>query len=618
MLWPTSCLITLTGRRASNLIDDRTRVFSGRSAGRADQGFIVRFIHKISGCFLIRLPWIAIILLFSVLSASARDKPGSRRVSSTDAPLTTYQLTVEMSYRTASFTGREEVSFANETREAIDSVSFYLYPNIGLEEESKPRLVIHRVTVSGRDAPFSFQSRGFILRVVLPNKVGPGERSRVTIDFSATIPSVQPDETSLLAHFLDEINDAIGEERAENPSREIFFAANDAILLGYFFPMLATREVRDSDRMPASGVKSAICSEVANYDVRVVVEAGITVIGSGRAVKRDRLQESEAGSGSQQVVEFQARKLRGFALIFGEQLKSVDRVVQGTAVTSYFRAGSERLGVRMLELATRAVDTFGRTFGPYASQTLQVIELPLPASFSGIDLPGIVVLSHAYFVDFDSPQPHLPGIVRAQSDVIKAALEFTLAHEIAHQWWGGIVGSDPRRDPFLDESLAQFSAIYLYETTEGSEIAEKVIEQQVRGTYFTYRMFGGLDTEVERPLRDFRSRLQYAAITQAKGAFFLIAMRRQLGDERFFSALRSYCEEHRYSISSAEKLRVALLNVAEDPRALRVTMRRWLNEKHGDEDIGNPGITVFPQANTGMRKLGRIFVWIGRAAARPF
>ena len=523
-----------------------------------------------------------------------------------------------MNYRTASFTGREEVSFANETREVIDSVSFYLYPNIGLEDENKPRLVINRVVMSGREVPFSFQSRGFVLRVALPNKIGPGERSRVAIDFSAAIPAVQQDETSLLAHFLDEINDAIGEERADNPSREIFFAADDAILLGYFFPMLATREVRDSDRMPASGVKSAICSEVAGYEVRVIVEDGITVIGSGRAVRRNGLSESEGGSGNQQVVEFHGNRLRGFALIFGKQLKSVERVVEGTQVTSYFRAGSERLGLRMLELATRAMDTFGRTFGPYGSPTLHLVELPLPASFSGIDLPGIVVLSHAYFVDFDSPQPHLPGIVRAQADVIKAALEFTLAHEIAHQWWGGIVGSDPRRDPFLDESLAQFSAIYLYEMAEGPEIAEKVIEQQVRGTYFTYRMFGGLDTEVERPLRDFRSRLQYAAITQAKGAFFLIAMRRQLGDERFFSALRSYCDEHRYSISSAEKLRVALLNAADDPRALRVTMRRWLNDKHGDEDIGNPGITLFPQANTGMRKLGRIFVWIGRAAARPF
>jgi hypothetical protein len=81
------------------------------------------------------LPWIAVILLFSVLCGSAREKPGSRRVSNADTPLTSYKLTVEMNYRTASFTGREEVSFANETREVIDSVSFYLYPNIGLEDE---------------------------------------------------------------------------------------------------------------------------------------------------------------------------------------------------------------------------------------------------------------------------------------------------------------------------------------------------------------------------------------------------------------------------------------------------------------------------------------------------
>jgi hypothetical protein len=47
-------------------------------------------------------------------------------------------------------------------------------------------------------------------------------------------------------------------------------------------------------------------------------------------------------------------------------------------------------------------------------------------------------------------------------------------------------------------------------------------------------------------------------------------------------------------------------------------MRRWLEEKHADEDIGNPSTTLLPQNNTGMRKLGRIFVWIGRAAARPF
>lgn len=37
-----------------------------------------------------------------------------------------------------------------------------------------------------------------------------------------------------------------------------------------------------------------------------------------------------------------------------------------------------------------------------------------------------------------------------------------VAHEIAHQWFYGIVGNDQIRYPFLDEGLCRF-AEYLYE-----------------------------------------------------------------------------------------------------------------------------------------------------------
>ncbi|MEP7271605.1 MAG: M1 family aminopeptidase [Acidobacteriota bacterium] len=543
-------------------------------------------------------------------SSAARDRQKA------ETPIPEYNITLVVNYQAASFTGTEVVAFTNTARESIDAVIFNLYPNLGQEDENKPRLTVSRVRFRERDLAFSLQSRGVVLKVALPGKLATGERAELAIDFAAVIPRVAAEETSLLAHFLEEINDAIGDERADSAAREIFFATDEAVLLGYFFPLLASNVSQDLDRLPAAGVKSAICAEIANYRVRVSVENGITVVGSGEVV--DRSVARGEGLGGRQLVEFRAANLRSFALVLGEHLKPMERKTSATTITGFFQPGSEKVGQRILELAARAVDVFSRAFGPYSGPTLKVVELPLPASFSGIDLPGMVVLAHAYFVDFDSPQPHLPSIVRSQADVIKSALEFTLAHEIAHQWWGGIVGSDPQRSPFLDESLAQFSAVYLYESIEGVELAETVIEQQVRGTYFTYRMFGGSDIEVERPLRDLRSRLQYAAITQAKGAFFLLEMRRQMGDEKFFAALRDYINENRYTISSPEKLKSALLAASSDPRLLRASMRRWLEEKHADEDIGNPTTTLLPQGNTGMRKLGRLFVWIGRAAARPF
>jgi hypothetical protein len=527
-----------------------------------------------------------------------------------------YDISIVVNYDAARFSGREKVTFVNNSRDSTDTLNFNLYPNAGQADETRLPLSIERVRGRGRDLSFAVQSRGMVLKVNLGDRLAPGDSIQLTIDFSAIVPTIDPEETSLLAHFLEEINDAMGEDRSESASRQIFFAGEDGILLGYFFPLLAAGSFQDLDRMPAAGVKSAICAEVANYRVQVTVTNRITVIGSGEVVNQSTVR-SQAVKG-EQVVEFRAKNLRSFSLFLGEHLKPSERTVRGTRVTTYSRPGSERVAERMSELAARAVEVFASAYGDYPSSTLQIVEASLPASFSGIDLPGMVVLAHAYFVDPDAAQTHLPSMLRSQGDIIRAALEFTLAHEIAHQWWGGVVGSDPQRSPFLDEALAQFSGIYFYEVTEGPDYAATVIEQQIRGTYLTYRMFGGVDMEVERPLRDMRSRLQYAAIAQSKGAFFLLEMRRQMGDERFFGALRGYLAENINRIASSERLRASLVANSPDPRATRLAMRRWLEEKHADEDIGNPSTTLLPQSNTGMRKLGRIFVWIGRAAARPF
>lgn len=558
--------------------------------------------------------WIATLSVVTIVLPDVVRAQESIAGGSTKRP--EYEISLNVNYDAARFTGREKVTFFNNSRDLIDTLSFNLYPNAGQADETKLPLRVDRVRARERDLVFAVQSRGMVLKVNLADRLAQGDSIQLTIDFSAVVPTVDPEETSLLAHFLEEINDAMGEERLETASREIFFAGEDGMLLGYFFPLLVASSAQDLDRMPAAGVKSAICAEVANYRVEVTVASRVTVVGSGEVVDRSNVRSQ--GIRGEQVVEFRGQNLRSFSLFLGEHLSATEKTIRGMKVTTFSRPGSERVADRISDLAARAVEVFSLAYGDYPSKTLQIVEVSLPASFSGIDLPGMVILAHAYFVDFESAQTHLPGIVRSQADIIRAALDFTLAHEIAHQWWGGVVGSDPQRSPFLDESLAQFSGIYFFEATEGRDYAATVTEQQIRGTYLTYRMFGGTDTELERPLREIRSRLQYAAITQAKGAFFLLEMRRQMGDERFFSALRTYVAENANRISTPERLRASLLANSPDQRVSRLTIRRWLEEKHADEDIGSPSTTLLPQSNTGMRKLGRIFVWIGRAAARPF
>jgi aminopeptidase N len=316
---------------------------------------------------------------------------------------------------------------------------------------------------------------------------------------------------------------------------------------------------------------------------------------------------------------FHGEKMRGFALVLAERVKSVEQKVGGIRVVSYFREGDERLGRRALNIAALAVEAYSKAFGDYAYPILQVIELPLPAGYSGIEFPALVGLAQAYYIDFDDPQSaRLPNVLREQSDVIKSCFEFTLAHGVANQWWGEIVGSDSERTPYVGEALATFAAAYYHEVAYGKQLGDLIIEQQLRGAYQAYRMLGGVDQEVDKPAKEFKSSLQYTAIVQAKGGLLFVALRTELGDEQFFDALRYYFKMNSFRISTPEHLRYAFLAAGTDSRVVRSLFQRWLKEKHGDEDIGTSDLTLLPPPVSKIRTLGRVFIKIGRTAARPF
>jgi aminopeptidase N len=196
---------------------------------------------------------------------------------------------------------------------------------------------------------------------------------------------------------------------------------------------------------------------------------------------------------------------------------------------------------------------------------------------------------------------------------------------MAHQWWGVVVGSDPAREAVLDEGLSSWSALLYYRDTYGDSAASSALEDELRGVYRLYRTFGGDDMDANRPTREYRNSFQYEAIVSCKGALMFLELRRMLGDEKFFAALRSYYKANSFEIAELEDLRGAL--IAEAPidqrRAVARTFTRWLANKRGDEDIARPdhelatslGLPTKPEpqkggdrnAFTAFAKLGKFF-----------
>lgn len=564
--------------------------------------------------------WLAAVVCLVALAGwvGGKDRPLSEPASSKIH----YQIEIDLDYHQAMFSGREKVSYTNSMREDLDSLEFHLYPNLGLTEEEEPWLVVNRVTLVGlvgsgeRELKFSARSRNTTLKVDLPAKLLRGQSIELELEFTARLPRVQREETSLLAHFLQEINDAVSDEREFRDARDLFFAGEESMLLGYFYPIVAARQMQSAEQSLVIGVSGIVFSEIADYQVTVKTEVGVTVISSGEAVAASSPAD---GKSSRMTYIFRGEKRRGFALAVAERVKSVEQMFNSVKVVSYFREGEERLGKRALTIAVDALNAYSKAFGDYPYRLLQVIEMPLTAGYSGVEFPALITLAQAYYIDFDAPQAaRLPAVLREQADLIKSSFEFTLAHGVAHQWWGGVVGSDPERAPYLDEALTTYSAAYYHEVVYGKDLGKVIIGQQLRGTYQAYRMLGGLDQEVDKPSKDFKSALQYSAIVQAKGALLFEALRRELGDEKFFSAIRYYFNTHRFRVASPEHLRYAFLAASDDPRPVRALFQRWLKEKHGDEDIGASDLTLLPPRVSKMRTLGRVFVKIGKTAARPF
>jgi hypothetical protein len=193
----------------------------------------------------------------------------------------------------------------------------------------------------------------------------------------------------------------------------------DAVRLGSFFPILSWEPgVGWATEPPTGAFAEASTAPTADFDVTVTAPDGLSVLASGT---NDR------------PGHWTATAVRDVAV-------SVGRFVTATGVARapdpvHVTVGVHRAVVGASAEAYRdrvvaSLQDFGRRFGayPWPSFTLAIT----PRLAGGIEYPGHVMQG-------------------------EGTLERTTSHEVAHQWFYGLVGNDQGRDPWLDEGLATWA-----------------------------------------------------------------------------------------------------------------------------------------------------------------
>jgi aminopeptidase N len=302
----------------------------------------------------------------------------------------------------------------------------------------------------------------------------------------------------------------------------------------FFYPMLSVYEDGHWRQDAVSSDPDAVLSESASYAVELTVPDTIEVAASGVEV-----HAVDHGDGTV-THAFRGSPLRGFALFVSEDYHRSRETVDGVVVHAWYLPDDEEAGERILQYAADAVGVFDRRFGlyPYAELDVVVTSDPrLPADMAtGVEYPALVAVLHGGAAD----------------------PEFATIHEVAHEWWYGMVGNDVLQEPWLDESFANYSTIVYYEDVHGREEARKRYQERIGSRYEQIRG-SEQDGPVGRSIQDLTESDQPSGpILYGKGAVFLDTLRQEVGDEAFFAILKEYYRRYKYRVATGE----GFMNVA--------------------------------------------------------
>ncbi|RME83219.1 MAG: M1 family peptidase [Caldilineae bacterium] len=314
------------------------------------------------------------------------------------------------------------------------------------------------------------------------------------------------------------------------PHREgyVLFGESEGVLsLPYSYPILAaqTRDPTSPWRLDVPPPHGDITiSDPSFFTVTATVPSTVTLIATGVEISR-----TESSPGWTQHV-FVTGPVREWSMMMGEQFRRQSLVVDGVTINSYYLANDERSGRSALAKAASVLRVYNRLLGPYPYKELDIVEAP--TRYLGMEYSGL------NFIGLDTYRNQIE------------TQEILIAHEIAHQWWYNLVGSDPFRYPWLDEGLAEHSSMLYVDTLYGKEEADRIraLRWQIP---IQWAKDNGYDDVVGQEVTAFNG-TNYETLVYAKSASFFDAVYQQVGRETYLKILQTFIERYRFKTPTPE------------------------------------------------------------------
>ncbi|MFW5771953.1 MAG: M1 family metallopeptidase, partial [Phototrophicaceae bacterium] len=434
-----------------------------------------------------------------------------------DTPMTRHTVAADIDYTNRRVSVQQRVRYVNRTDDYL--------PNIVLNVEAnrwRDTFFLEQVNGGAETMTYSLEAKR--LSISLAEPLPPGCEIVLQLVFRLDMP--------LIGH-------------RSSGYKGFFGYTNRQMNLGHWLPTVAPYRDGQWISHQAIIIGEQEVMEMANWDVTVsLLPPGndITIAGPGTVTRI-----------SPSMWRYTLPNAREFPLTLShEYVLSQAQTASGVDVELYTfpEALTSGAAEHALEAAVQALEYYAGLWGEYPYERMLVVVGDFP---DGMEFTGLVFVGANWFAGYNgNPRGYLLLIT---------------VHEVSHQWFYALVGSDQALHPWLDEAIATYSEhIFLEE-----------YYPDLTEWWWNFRVMRyDLSDDVDRTVYEYDNQRSYINAAYLRAAQMLHDVRADLGDDGFFQLLADHAEVNAGIIATPDDFWTLL--TAEQLEQTEDTRRRYLRD----------------------------------------
>jgi hypothetical protein len=428
-----------------------------------------------------------------------------------------YKIDVRLDTSQKKLRGEEIITFVNTSSGSVDTLFLHLYPNafrsdstILMRESSFPERIkgnekyrgfmeVERVgLMGGQDLTDKKIIDETIMKLPLPHPLLPQQKIELEIKFMVKLPQ-------LLVRM--------------GYSGEDF-------MIGQWFPKMAVLEEDGSWNAHPYHFRSEFFADFGKYEISITVPPEYVIGATGH------LADEHTNPDSTKTFLFQAEDVHDFAWAASPDYRISRSSADGIEVSFFYKPEHEYSVENIMHYAEFALEYYNSNFGKYHYDHFTLVDAKIGLGGGAMEYPTLITVSPS----------------RIPQDKIRTDA-LIVFHEIAHQWWYGMVASNEFEEAWLDEGFAVFSEREALKEKFGKK-SNIVDLWGIKLSDFEFNRLEILwDLQSDPIVKnswEFRDYLSYRASVYARASLVLQTLANYLGEERMKEVLQSYFQRFKF------------------------------------------------------------------------